>query len=72
MVPYLSQVHRIFDCDGFTREFLEGLGISVPQPEPLPEDGFSRTREKVQFQSYKFLGHKSSPSILHFDYLVNL
>ena len=48
MVPYLSQVHRIFDCDGFTREFLEGLGISVPQPEPLPEDGFSKTREKVQ------------------------
>ena len=52
MVPYyLCQVHRIFDCDGFTREFLEGLGISVPQPEPLPEDGFSKTREKVQFQS---------------------
>ena len=53
MVPYLSQVHRIFDCDGFTREFLEGLGISVPQPEPLPEDGFSKTREKVKFQNNK-------------------
>ena len=40
-------MHRIVDCDGFTREFLEGLGISVPQLEPLPDDNFSRTREKV-------------------------
>ena len=40
-------MHRIVDCDAFTREFLEGLGIAVPQPQPLPDDEFSRTREKV-------------------------
>ena len=40
-------MHRIVDCDGFTREFLEGLGISVPQPEPVPDDEFNRRREKV-------------------------
>ena len=57
-------MHRIVDCDAFTREFLEGLGIAVPQPQPLPDDEFSRTREKVE--------SAFSNSVLHDCILVNI
>jgi hypothetical protein len=39
-ITIYGRKHRIVDCDPFTRNFLEGLGISVPPSEPEPEDGF--------------------------------
>ncbi|KAJ9456257.1 hypothetical protein DIPPA_12627 [Diplonema papillatum] len=49
---------RIVDCDEFTREFLNELGVDVPPPEPYPEeeyvanDGQRGTKSQRSFADY--------------------
>ncbi|XP_075869591.1 EF-hand domain-containing protein 1 [Nelusetta ayraudi] len=56
--------YRIVQCDAFTQEFLESEGIVLNDPEPMPEDPYSKRRENPQpsyttpsefDQTYKFL-----------------
>ncbi|XP_059082013.1 EF-hand domain-containing family member C2-like isoform X1 [Tigriopus californicus] len=43
-----GRLHRIVDCDTFTRDFLTREGISVPDKEPAPFDVFKNMREKIE------------------------
>lgn len=39
-VMFYGRTYRIVDCDGATREFLEGLGVPVPAPQLYPDDKY--------------------------------
>eukprot|EP00056_Hartaetosiga_gracilis_P007727 m.111589 g.111589 ORF g.111589 m.111589 type:complete len:601 (-) comp12765_c3_seq3:128-1930(-) len=41
-----GRTFMVTDCDKFTRSFLTKLGIAVGDPMPLPEDPYSKHREK--------------------------
>jgi hypothetical protein len=46
-VSFYGKTFYLTDCDVFTRRFLTGMGIEVPQPEEFPEDQYTETRRKL-------------------------
>ncbi|KAM4529548.1 EF-hand domain-containing protein 1 [Fundulus diaphanus] len=42
--------YHITQCDPFTKEFMESEGIVLNEPEPMPEDSYSRRRIKPNLQ----------------------
>lgn len=47
-IDIYGRVFTLTDCDGFTRTFLEKLGIEVPQAIEEPTDGYTSTRAAVK------------------------
>ncbi|XP_018325854.1 EF-hand domain-containing family member C2-like [Agrilus planipennis] len=45
-VEFYGRVFKIVDCDKFTRVFLNRVGISVPDPIPMPDDPYMKMRSK--------------------------
>lgn len=39
-IKFYARVFRITDCDQFTRDFYQNMGIDIGQPERLPQDNF--------------------------------
>eukprot|EP01105_Mastigella_eilhardi_P014914 TRINITY_DN3395_c0_g1_i2.p2 TRINITY_DN3395_c0_g1~~TRINITY_DN3395_c0_g1_i2.p2 ORF type:complete len:649 (+),score=174.07 TRINITY_DN3395_c0_g1_i2:213-1949(+) len=39
-----GRVYRIYDCDGFTRNYYQSLGITLTESEVPPTDQYSQTR----------------------------
>ena len=46
-VELYGRVFKIVNCDRFTRNFLNRLGITVPDPITMPEDPYMERRFKV-------------------------
>ena len=38
-------VYHIYDCDAFTRQFLQSNGVQVPEPEQTPDDLYTLKRK---------------------------
>nr|XP_012216880.1 PREDICTED: EF-hand domain-containing family member C2-like [Linepithema humile] len=53
-----GRVYKIIDCDKFTRQFLNRMGIPVPDPIDLPKDPYSEIRKVETFP--KKPGHTTS------------
>lgn len=47
-VELFGRVFKIYDCDRFTRNYLNRLGLQVPDPIPCPEDLYLKEREKAK------------------------
>lgn len=47
-VELYGRVFKIVNCDRFTRNFLNRLGITVPDPIVMPEDPYMERRNKVR------------------------
>ncbi|XP_022907177.1 EF-hand domain-containing family member C2-like [Onthophagus taurus] len=47
-VELYGKVFKVTDCDRFTRNFLNRIGISVPDPIPPPPDPYLTHREKTK------------------------
>ncbi|GLG95505.1 Uncharacterized protein GBIM_02452, partial [Gryllus bimaculatus] len=43
-VELYGRIFKITNCDRFTRTFLNRLGISVPDPIPMPRDPYTDMR----------------------------
>lgn len=39
-INFYERVFRIIDCDSFTREFYEYMGVKLNRQEPMPKDNF--------------------------------
>lgn len=46
-----GRVYKIIDCDKFTRQFLNRMGIPVPDPIELPKDPSYETEKIVSDES---------------------
>lgn len=46
-VTIYGRKFTLVDCDKFTRQFLNRLGIQVPDPIVIPDDPYTKKREKV-------------------------
>ncbi|CAA9999905.1 unnamed protein product [Nesidiocoris tenuis] len=46
-VDIYGRKFTLVDCDKFTRQFLNRLGIPVPDPIVIPEDPYTKKREKI-------------------------
>ena len=42
-----GRVYKIVDCDKFTRQFLNRMGIAVPDPIEIPKDPHSELYKRV-------------------------
>ncbi|EGR27327.1 flagellar microtugule protofilament ribbon protein, putative [Ichthyophthirius multifiliis] len=42
---FFERVFRIFDCDAFTREFYDYMGVTLNEPESMPKDCFEVQRQ---------------------------
>lgn len=42
-----GRVYKIVDCDKFTRQFLNRMGIAVPDPIDIPKDPYSELHKKA-------------------------
>lgn len=42
-----GRVYKIVDCDKFTRQFLNRMGIPVPDPIDIPKDPYEDVRKAV-------------------------
>lgn len=40
-ITFYDRTFRIIDCDAFTRQFLEGMGVKVNEPEKLQTDQYT-------------------------------
>eukprot|EP00670_Eutreptiella_braarudii_P007522 CAMPEP_0174290272 /NCGR_PEP_ID=MMETSP0809-20121228/28153_1 /TAXON_ID=73025 ORGANISM="Eutreptiella gymnastica-like, Strain CCMP1594" /NCGR_SAMPLE_ID=MMETSP0809 /ASSEMBLY_ACC=CAM_ASM_000658 /LENGTH=751 /DNA_ID=CAMNT_0015388809 /DNA_START=96 /DNA_END=2351 /DNA_ORIENTATION=+ len=49
-VMFYGKCFHLIDCDTFTRKFLLGLGVDVPEPEDQPQDQYTEIRRKVTAQ----------------------
>ncbi|KAG2374107.1 hypothetical protein C9374_011186 [Naegleria lovaniensis] len=47
-ITVYGKTFRIVDCDAFTREFFNGIGVEVPEPESYPGDQYTEKRENIQ------------------------
>nr|CAG4714695.1 unnamed protein product [Naegleria fowleri] len=47
-ITVYGKTFRIVDCDAFTRDFFNGIGVEVPEPEPYPGDQYTEKRESIQ------------------------
>eukprot|EP00761_Pharyngomonas_kirbyi_P006257 gb/GECH01006263.1/.p1 GENE.gb/GECH01006263.1/~~gb/GECH01006263.1/.p1 ORF type:complete len:549 (+),score=116.52 gb/GECH01006263.1/:1-1647(+) len=47
-VTIYGKTFRLVDCDQFTREFLEGLGVEVGEPETYPGDQHTFLRDSIK------------------------
>lgn len=43
-----GRVYKIVDCDKFTRNFLNRMGIPVPDPIELPSDPYMERQKEVK------------------------
>lgn len=46
-IELFGRVFKITNCDGFTRVFLNRLGITIPDPIVTPADPYEILRKKV-------------------------
>lgn len=46
-VTFYGKTFHITDCDAFTRQFYQQVGIDQPEPEALPGDQYTEIRRKV-------------------------
>eukprot|EP00993_Chasmostoma_nieuportense_P002401 NODE_319_length_2416_cov_30.574050_g297_i0.p1 GENE.NODE_319_length_2416_cov_30.574050_g297_i0~~NODE_319_length_2416_cov_30.574050_g297_i0.p1 ORF type:complete len:755 (-),score=240.05 NODE_319_length_2416_cov_30.574050_g297_i0:151-2376(-) len=46
-LSFYGKTLKLVDCDLFTRKFLTGVGIEVPEPEEFPGDNYTRLRQQV-------------------------
>lgn len=53
-IEFYGKVFKLTNCDLFTRNFLNRLGIAVPDPINTPDDPYFTGREKVALQFYFF------------------
>ncbi|XP_018364525.1 PREDICTED: EF-hand domain-containing family member C2-like [Trachymyrmex cornetzi] len=44
-----GRVYKIVDCDKFTRQFLNRMGIPVPDPIDIPQDSYNEIRKAEVF-----------------------
>lgn len=49
-----GRVYKIIDCDKFTRQFLNRMGIPVPDPINLPKDSQVQKVVSTKFATDKF------------------
>lgn len=49
-VTFYGKTFHLIDCDAFTRKFLIGIGLNVPDPEAFPDDQYTEIRKKVTAQ----------------------
>lgn len=42
-----GRVYKIVDCDKFTRQFLNRMGIAVPDPIEIPKDPYLELHKRV-------------------------
>lgn len=47
---FYGRVFRLVDCDEFTRNFLDKIGVTVGEPEALPEDPYNKNRDAIRGQ----------------------
>ncbi|EFC40301.1 hypothetical protein NAEGRDRAFT_81047 [Naegleria gruberi] len=47
-VTIYGKTFRIVDCDSFTREFYNGIGVEVPEPELYPGDQYTDLRDTIK------------------------
>ncbi|OAD54554.1 EF-hand domain-containing family member C2 [Eufriesea mexicana] len=49
-----GRVYKIVDCDKFTRQFLNRMGIAVPDPIEIPKDPYSELHKKASMTKMMF------------------
>ncbi|KAL9652806.1 hypothetical protein ABK040_010838 [Willaertia magna] len=54
-VSVYGKTFRIVDCDSFSRQFLESVGIEVPDAEPYPGDQYSQNRDELKKSMNPFI-----------------
>lgn len=47
-VDIYGRTFYVYDCDGFTRRFLESQGMEVPSAKPLPEEPIEEHKKSMQ------------------------
>ena len=47
-ITVYGKTFRITDCDNFTRDFFNGIGVYVSEPESYPNDQYTEKREDIQ------------------------
>lgn len=40
-ISFFDRIFRIYDCDAFTREFYDYMGVPLANPEAGPGDNFN-------------------------------
>ncbi|XP_036003226.1 EF-hand domain-containing protein 1 [Fundulus heteroclitus] len=60
--------YHITQCDPFTKDFMESEGIVLNEPEPIPEDPYSRRRKKPNLQ----LSHTTPSTFDKLHYFLNM
>ncbi|GAB1599427.1 EF-hand domain-containing protein 1-like [Argonauta hians] len=53
-----GRVFHVYDCDKFTKTFLESEGVELNPPEPLPADPYTENRKKASLMN---VGKTPSP-----------
>ena len=53
-VSIFGRIYKIYDCDRFTRRFLNHMGIPVPDPREPPEDPSRIRMKNVSFDLVDF------------------
>ncbi|XP_038134591.1 EF-hand domain-containing protein 1 [Cyprinodon tularosa] len=63
--------YHITQCDAFTKEFMQSEGIVLNEPEPTPEDPYTRRRNKPSAKTSRTTG-STFENIQRFPYTENM